>query len=153
MRKRYIKSGKVPVGTGVGANLYATVNPRPKGSGSRLREAASPASPEAAPARGTCGTDAIAARLPPCMRSAAASSGEAGATLGDAICPERKPAICPQVLGLSPKLAPPTASFVCEHGSGTADRCRTMSALVLQRFFKLPHKPVHATRIIHEEHN
>lgn len=37
---------------------------------------------EAAPARGTCGTAAIAARLPPCMRSAAASSGEAGATFG-----------------------------------------------------------------------
>ncbi len=79
MRNRGIKSGKDPVGVGVSANLYATVNPRPTEPGSRLQEAAPPAGPKAAPARETGGA-AIAARLPPCPRSAAAGSSEVVAT-------------------------------------------------------------------------
>ena len=47
MQNKNIKSGRSPVGVGFGANVYATVNPTPLESGSRLREVASPAGPRA----------------------------------------------------------------------------------------------------------
>ena len=80
MQEGDIKSGRNPVGADVSLNIYATVNPLPPEPGSRLQDAASPAGPKAAPARGTGGATAIAARLPPCSRSAAAGSSEVIAT-------------------------------------------------------------------------
>ncbi len=64
MQKRSINSGKIPVGTDVGKNLYATVNPHPPEPGSRLREAAPPAGPRAAPVCGT-GVGSVVGRLLP----------------------------------------------------------------------------------------
>lgn len=74
LRKLSIKSGKVPVVAGVGTNIYATVNPRPQGPGSRLREAASPAGTKGATARET-GVGGIAAGLPVCRPSICSAEG------------------------------------------------------------------------------
>ena len=102
MRKRNIKSGKVPVGAGFDAILYATVNPRPKGSGSRLREAASPTGPEAAWnwRRRHRGMPQRRASTPRRQAPSCPSSPPGG-------CPPhvlrhgRKPATCSQILGLN----------------------------------------------------
>ena len=51
LQERSIKSGRIPVGAGVGSNAYASVNPRPPVPGSRSQQVASLAGPREALAR------------------------------------------------------------------------------------------------------